>query len=142
MEYTDLARVGLYYHLDSISVKSGQSVTADTQIGIVGNTGLSTGIHLHISWILLNNKALVYNSADYEDYEKYIFPKGEEMEKVYQKTNELPIHLQAEIQQLIDAGALKGDQYGNINLTESMARSLIINKRYADVLQGKLGCQQ
>ena len=37
----------------------------------------------------------------------------------------------------MDAGALKGDQQGNINLSESMARSLIISKRYAENLVRK-----
>ena len=137
VEFTALQRVGLYYHLDSISVKTGQTVTKDTQVGIVGTTGQSTGIHLHFSWIILNNKSFSYSNADYEDYEIYIFPEEDEMEKVYQKVKDLPAHLQAEIQQLMDAGALKGDQQGNINLTESMARSLIISKRYAENLVRK-----
>jgi murein DD-endopeptidase MepM/ murein hydrolase activator NlpD len=37
----------LYYHLDSISVREGAIVTAGTQIGLSGSTGLSTGPHLH-----------------------------------------------------------------------------------------------
>ncbi len=37
----------LYGHLASISVKEGQDVDADTVIGMVGNTGSSTGKHLH-----------------------------------------------------------------------------------------------
>ena len=37
-----------YFHLASIAVKAGQSVTKDTKIGVMGNTGiLSTGVHLH-----------------------------------------------------------------------------------------------
>ncbi len=37
-----------YAHLDSISVSAGQSVTHGTIIGRTGNTGSSTGSHLHI----------------------------------------------------------------------------------------------
>lgn len=37
----------LYGHLASISVKEGQDVDHDTVIGVVGNTGSSTGKHLH-----------------------------------------------------------------------------------------------
>ena len=36
-----------YYHLDSINVTEGQRVDPSTLIGTVGNTGLSTGSHLH-----------------------------------------------------------------------------------------------
>jgi len=37
----------LYAHLDSISVSKGQSVSQGSQIGRMGTTGGSTGVHLH-----------------------------------------------------------------------------------------------
>jgi murein DD-endopeptidase MepM/ murein hydrolase activator NlpD len=37
----------IYGHLDSVGVRCGQSVTAGQQIGTSGNTGNSTGPHLH-----------------------------------------------------------------------------------------------
>jgi soluble lytic murein transglycosylase len=36
-----------YMHLDTVSVKDGQTVTDQTVIGGLGNTGVSTGPHLH-----------------------------------------------------------------------------------------------
>lgn len=36
-----------YGHLDSFNVTQGQTVTNATQIGVMGTTGLSTGVHLH-----------------------------------------------------------------------------------------------
>ena len=37
----------IYFHLDQLSVKKGQSVDAEQEIGTVGMSGLATGPHLH-----------------------------------------------------------------------------------------------
>lgn len=37
-----------YFHLDKIYVSAGQKVTKDTKIGLYGNTGASSGAHLHV----------------------------------------------------------------------------------------------
>lgn len=37
-----------YYHLEKIYVKKGDKVTKDTKLGLYGNTGASSGAHLHI----------------------------------------------------------------------------------------------
>ena len=37
-----------YYHLKTIKVVKGQKVTKDTVIGLYGNTGASSGAHLHL----------------------------------------------------------------------------------------------
>lgn len=48
VSYPRLGVKMLHYHLDSIKVKTGQKVTADTALGTTGKTGKSTGVHLHL----------------------------------------------------------------------------------------------
>lgn len=40
--------VSLYAHMSSINVKTGQAVTLDTPLGIMGATGNANGAHLHL----------------------------------------------------------------------------------------------
>ena len=38
-----------YNHLSSISIPSGSTIAAGTEVGLVGATGLATGCHLHLA---------------------------------------------------------------------------------------------
>ena len=53
----------------------------------------------------------------------------------YNKVSEMPVWARAEMQALIDSGALKGDEKGNLDLSEDMMRCLIISKRYTETLK-------
>ncbi|WP_407268507.1 peptidoglycan DD-metalloendopeptidase family protein [Radiobacillus sp. PE A8.2] len=52
----------IYAHLQSINVKPGQTVAKGTKMGVMGTTGNSTGVHLHIE--LYKNGRL----KDLQDY--------------------------------------------------------------------------
>ena len=49
----------LHYHLDSVAVRTGQTVNKDTVIGYTGTTGRSTGIHLHLGKRAIGSSAYV-----------------------------------------------------------------------------------
>ena len=54
----------IYGHLNSVNVSCGQSVTAGQQIATSGNTGNSTGPHLHFEirsgdWDAINPQSYI-----------------------------------------------------------------------------------
>lgn len=59
-----------YGHLDKIKVKRGQNVKRGEVIGVVGNTGYSTGPHLHYE---VHSQGKPVNPRNYILYQDYIF---------------------------------------------------------------------
>ncbi len=64
VKYPRINKKMLHYHLDSVKVKTGQSVQKGTLLGYTGKTGKATGVHLHLAV-----KDLTTDS--YEDPEKF-----------------------------------------------------------------------
>ncbi len=52
--------VSTYWHMSTVTVSVGQSVTSNTQVGAIGSTGISTGPHLHFG---LDMNASTYSNA-------------------------------------------------------------------------------
>ncbi len=50
----------------------------------------------------------------------------------YNKIEDVPDWAQDTVRALVDAGALKGDEHGCIDLSRDMVRGMVIGKRYAD----------
>ena len=94
-------------------------------------------------WLIDNTQgiaeAICQGVCEYYGYQ-YVAPaestQGSTAAKIerYNKVSEMPSWAQPEVQQLIDSGALKGDEKGNLDLSLDMLRVLIINKRYAEHL--------
>ena len=66
----------LYAHMHDFSVTQGQKVKRGDIIGQVGNTGTSTGPHLHYE-VIRNNKKIdptnfFFNDLNYEEYQEMI----------------------------------------------------------------------
>lgn len=59
VSYPRLGVKMMHYHLDSIKVTAGQSVSKNTIIGYTGRTGKATGIHLHLGLKLLSGGGFI-----------------------------------------------------------------------------------
>ena len=86
----------LHYHLDTVNVKTGQSVNSNTVIGTTGMSGMATGIHLHLGMKYLNNNSYVDpHNYDYKEEIKtninqsniYIVQKGDTLSIIASKYN-------------------------------------------------------
>ncbi len=64
-----------YQHLASFTASNGQRVTAGTRIGVMGDTGVGTGIHLHFETFPSGVVVDGY-SANAVDPEQFMTPRG------------------------------------------------------------------
>lgn len=128
----------LYQHLKEKSpLYVGSKIEAGVPIGLMGSSSKTLenmAIHLHFE-LIINDL-----SIDPEPYLKKA-NKNNNLEKNaikrYKTIKEIPKALQSNIQILLDYGALQGIEENNLDITEDMARVLVINMRYIDKLYEK-----
>lgn len=58
-------------------------------------------------------------------------------EKIYNKVDAVPEWAKNDIKELIDNNILRGDENGNLGLSDTLIRSIIINKRYTNYILNK-----
>ena len=58
--------------------------------------------------------------------------KGDGTKMIYQTVNQIPEYAKSIIKDLVDSGIIKGEENGNLNLTDEMVRTIIICKRIID----------
>lgn len=66
-------KYALYGHLSTVSVRTGQTVTAGQMIGAVGSTGNSSGAHLHFE---IRNNPSQYYDGNFSDPITYLRSHG------------------------------------------------------------------
>jgi murein DD-endopeptidase MepM/ murein hydrolase activator NlpD len=135
----------LYAHMLSLIKKVGDVVKAGDVIGYMGSTGASTAAHLHFevqpglwtgyaNYIKKENGIRKYNIDPYQFIQEYRQRKKEDEELAneivrYKNISEMPVYYQTEIKDLVDRGIIKGNDKGELNMTEDMVRTIIIAKR-------------
>jgi len=131
----DDGSVTTYMHLDAISanLKLGSRVQRGQQIGTMGTTGDSTGIHLHFEIRLMQPRNGGRNAVDPM---KFLL---EEREMRFQKVEDIPNpQYKRFVQDMLSKNILRGDCQGNLNITEDMIRTWIINERMIAQMLGNM----
>lgn len=108
--------LSLYQHLKEKGLSSGVWIKAGQRIGTMGNTGVGSGLHLHLEFIV--DKQRIDPLPDLLNVQR----KGETMEKIYEKIEDVPKWYRQGVMNMIALGGVTPSMDGVINISEDMCR--------------------
>ena len=114
--------VSKYFHLQygSVVVKPGEQVRAGQAVGYMGNTGNSTGAHLHFQ---LEHDGEPIDALPYLLGEEKISGEEDRTLDISEKTDSEPQEWAREdVEWAVQTGILRGDEQGNLMLREPCTR--------------------
>ena len=65
-----------------------------------------------------------------------VLKNKERVKMIYKTVNEIPEYAKSIIKDLVDSGVIKGEENGNLNLSDEMVRTIIITKRMIEKAGG------
>jgi murein DD-endopeptidase MepM/ murein hydrolase activator NlpD len=127
--------LSLYAHLERILVKSGQQIDAETALGIEGETGNATGIHLHLE---LHERTYRYPSEI--DPAAWLDARLAQQEE--EQDNRADGYAAEAVLWARETGLLRGDETGAIHLHEPISRQdtvVLLHRLKAQIEQESRG---
>lgn len=136
----------LYGHMLGLIRGVNEFVKAGQVVGYMGSTGASTAAHLHFevqimkwtnyaNYISKNSLGVrKYASDPYSYIQKYRteLKESEDMSNAvvrYKNVAEMPMHYQSFVRDLVNRQIIRGNEKGELNMTEDMIRTLIMSDR-------------
>jgi len=102
----------LYQHLNKQGLIKGVNVCAGQPIGRMGATGVGSGLHLHLEFIVNGVRI---------DPLPYLL-KVKKMDKIYEKINDVPDWYNKPVALMIELGGITPGLDGSIKISEDMCR--------------------
>lgn len=133
--YLDIQHDGFrtrYAHLKELGLPPGTQVRSGQVVGFMGNTGRSSGVHLHFgvqsngAWV---NPAQFLLKEGNDMTEEQVKKLIEGSKVIYKKVSDLPEWARPTIEKMMKGRVIFPDSDGSINVTHEMVRLLVMMDR-------------